>query len=99
MERIALVWLAAFLVPASAVAQQVDGSAPDHVIKFLDVKFADPANWSCRKSSETAEDSCLWCTMTGMGSGDIAVTKAADGESETISDSSAAEICADVLTT
>jgi hypothetical protein len=95
MKRSPFVLLAALALPASALTQTeapstgtqtatVATSAPERVVKFLDLKFADPTSWQCQQPQQvqmqqadgvtvsailSATDfRCLDCSSTSSGS-------------------------------
>src|SRR5262245_45336040 len=109
MRHFSFLLLTALAVQATrAVAQQqpASGPAPDRIVKFSDMKFADPTNWDCKRPEQFegfplshTDFTCLVCTNSGTGSSDLMVTHPPDGTQETVSvpDGAVLRICADML--
>jgi hypothetical protein len=94
--------------PTPVATPQQNEAAPERVIKFLEVSFADPSSWSCPKAAASdaqnsaagaAATSCLTCTNTAAASSEV-VTRPQNSEPETLSipTGSGMQICGEVLT-
>ena len=95
--------------PTPVATPQQNEAAPERVIKFLEVSFADPSSWSCPKpassdsqssNTSTASASCLTCSNTAAASSDLVLSRPQNAEPETLSipTGSGVQICGEVLT-
>lgn len=95
--------------PTPVATPQQNEPAPERVIRFLEVSFANPSSWSCPKPTvsdsqssavNTAAPSCLTCKNAAEASSELTLTRPQNAEPETLSipTGSGVQICGEVLT-